>query len=303
MGRASALLIAEHGDRVLRAVHRATQTSFAQTARWGIHDAMRHLILLILVLALTACGAPRRAPPDPTTPAAFSVSRPPNFSDADPHPWDGRAPDRHSVHGIDASRWQGRIDWATARANGVNFAYLKATEGGDLIDPMFRFYHDGARAAGVVPGAYHFYYFCTPATVQAQWFIANVPRRAGDLPPVLDLEWNHRSPTCTTRPPPEQVRADARVFLDIVARHYGQRPVIYTTPDFWVRNDIAQLGEETWLRSVAGHPSQVYPGARWTFWQYSGTGLVPGIDGKVDLNAFAGSPAQWQAWLAARTLR
>jgi len=265
---------------------------------------MRRLILLTLILALAACGGPRRAPPDVGAAAiGFPAPRPPDFGDADPHPWDGRAPDRYPVHGIDASRWQGSIDWATARSNGVNFAYLKATEGGDLLDPMFAFYARGARQAGVVTGAYHFFYFCTPAAVQARWFIANVPRRAGDLPPVLDLEWNHRSPTCRTRPPGETVRAEALVFLDIVARHYGQRPVIYTTPDFWETNGIAQLGEETWLRSVAGHPSKVYPGARWTFWQYSGTGLIGGIDGKVDLNTFAGSAADWQAWLAARTLR
>ena len=51
-----------------------------------------------------------------------------------------------------------------------------------------------------------------------------------------------------------------------------------------------------WLRSVAGHPSAVYPGQRWHFWQYTGTGVVSGIEGPTDLNVFAGSHAQWAAF-------
>ncbi|WP_108485204.1 GH25 family lysozyme [Oceaniglobus ichthyenteri] len=260
------------------------------------------ILYIILALTLVAC-APRPAPVGMGQGGPFPAATRANFSDADPHPFTGRNPGGYRVHGIDASRWQGAIDWPTARANGVNFAYLKATEGGDRRDPKFTEYFTGAQRAGVIPGAYHFFYFCTDARTQARWFIENVPRTPRALPPVLDLEWNHRSPTCTNRPSPDHVRREARIFIDIIARHYGQRPVIYTTPDFWDRNAIAQLGEETWLRAVADHPSKVYPGARWTFWQYSGTGLVPGIQGKVDLNTFVGSPADWQAWLAARTLR
>jgi GH25 family lysozyme M1 (1,4-beta-N-acetylmuramidase) len=36
----------------------------------------------------------------------------------------------------------------------------------------------------------------------------------------------------------------------------------------------------------------------WLFWQYSGTGKVAGINGKVDLNAFQGSRSEWATWLA-----
>ena len=39
----------------------------------------------------------------------------------------------------------------------------------------------------------------------------------------------------------------------------------------------------------------------WTFWQYSGTGVVLGVRGKADLNAFYGSAGDWAGWLAART--
>jgi len=89
--------------------------------------------------------------------------------------------------------------------------------------------------------------------------------------------------------------------MDALERHYGQRPILYTTVDFFNDNQMDRLtGYDFWLRSVAGHPSTVYPGKAWRFWQYSGTGLVPGIKGKVDVNAFAGSRSEWQNWLASR---
>nr|WP_235816197.1 glycoside hydrolase family 25 protein [Phaeovulum vinaykumarii] len=227
---------------------------------------------------------------------------PARFGDTDPHEWQGHRPDLYPVHGIDAARYQGPIDFGRARAAGVAFAWLKATEGGDRVDPGFEMNARAARRAGVPVGAYHFYYFCRSPEDQARWFLRNVPRKAGDLPPVLDIEWNHTSPSCRLRPPAVETRARMRRFLAIVGDHYGTRPVIYTTIDFFRDNDLQHFdGYEMWLRSVAGDPAERYPGTRWTFWQYSGTGVVPGVAGNVDLNAFAGSAEEWQAWLARRS--
>lgn len=226
------------------------------------------------------------------------------FGDTNPHKWAGRTPASYPVHGLDAARYQGAIDWRKARAAGISFAWLKATEGGDRVDPGFAANAGPARAAGVPVGAYHFFYFCRPASEQAAWFIRNVPKRAGDLPPVLDIEWNHTSPSCQLRPPAAKVRAEMRVFLSLIEAHYGTKPVVYTDPKFYEDNGLGQMaGVEFWLRSVTAHPSERYPNERWSFWQYSGTGVVPGVGGVVDLNAFAGSQAGWQAWLAARSQR
>ncbi|QDC11520.1 glycoside hydrolase [Oceanicola sp. D3] len=234
-----------------------------------------------------------------------SASRAPGiprgFGDLDPHEWSGPSPANFQVHGIDAARYQGEIDWTPARQAGVSFAWLKATEGGDHLDPGWQLNAPSARRSGVPVGGYHFYYFCTDARTQAEWFIQNVPRRKGDLPPMLDMEWNHLSPTCKKRPPADEVRASIREFSRIVTAHYGTAPVVYTTPDFYRRNDLGQLrSTEFFLRAVTAHPSEHYPEERWSFWQYSGTGLVPGVAGKVDLNAFAGSRAEWRSWLARR---
>ena len=256
------------------------------------------LIPVLLTLALAACGG--RAPDRTTTPPAPVTA--PDFTDADPHDWQGRSPASYPVHGIDISRWQTDVDWPTARAGGVNFAFIKATEGGDLVDPGFKTNWAAAGRAGVARGAYHFYYWCRPASEQAAWFIRHVPRTPGALPPVLDVEWTPFSPTCTRRPPAAEVRAEATRFMTLLEQHYGQRPLIYTSIDFFQDNELWRLsGHDFWLRSVADHPADTYDGHPWAFWQYSGTGIVPGIAGQTDLNVFAGSAQDWSDWRAART--
>ncbi|HBB85443.1 MAG TPA: glycoside hydrolase, partial [Sulfitobacter sp.] len=85
--------------------------------------------LILSLLALAACGRPSTSPPaDPGT--LF----PARFGDSDPVDFNGRTPQSFPVHGIDVARFQNNIDWDTARRNGVNFAFIKATEGGDLKD-------------------------------------------------------------------------------------------------------------------------------------------------------------------------
>ncbi len=225
----------------------------------------------------------------------------PQFSETDPVDFPGSGPAAYPVHGTDVSKYQGDIDWQTAKANGVSFAFIKATEGGDRVDEKFAQNFSSAKAAGVPRSGYHFFYFCTPASVQADWYIANVPRDPSALPPVLDVEWNHKSPTCTKRPAPEVVRQEMSIWLAKVERHYGKRPIIYVTPDFYAENLEGHFQNyEFFLRSVADHPSNIYPGRKWAFWQYSGTGNIPGIRGNADMNVFAGSPSAFRKWVAAR---
>lgn len=228
----------------------------------------------------------------------------PRFADSDPvEAFEGGAPHGYDVHGIDVSKFQGEIDWRAARKSGVAFAYIKATEGGDRVDDRFQDYWRGSHAAGVKRGAYHFYYFCRPAIEQARWFIRHVPRERGMLPPVLDMEWNPASPTCKIRPPAATVRAEMETFLNALERHYGRRPMIYTTPDFYEDNLAGHFRNETfWLRTVAAHPKVTYPGRKWTFWQYTGTGIVPGITGNADINVFAGDNDAWRDWVQTSSL-
>ena len=258
---------------------------------------LRRLALLpslALVAALGAC-----------TPATFDTSM---FEQTqsrflDRHPISFRAPQPVTlpVHGVDVAKWQGDIEWPKLRASGVRFAFIKATEGGDHVDSRFLDNWRGARAAGIPTGAYHFYYHCRGGAEQARWFIRNVPRERGSLPPVLDMEWNGHSKTCPGKKPKDYVIREMREYLRIVGRHYGQKPIIYATVDFYA--DILQ-GEfkdyDFWVRSTKDHVDDVYTSRDWTFWQYTATGRAPGVDADIDLNAFRGGERAWKKWLKRR---
>lgn len=259
-------------------------------------------------LAAIAPTTPAQAQPAPASAATaaraaheVAVSHP-RFGDRKPHPWSGRAPWTYAVHGTDVSKYQQEVDWKAAREAGISFVFVKATEGGDRLDDRFHDHWRGARAAGIPRAAYHFFYFCRPAREQAEWFIRHVPKEAGALPHVLDMEWNHTSPTCRLRPPADTVQREMRVFLETIERHYGKRPMIYTSIDFWEDNRLHEFeGYEWWLRSVSAHPHDRYDGARFRFWQYTGTGEVAGISGDADINVFNGSHAEWRDWLRRHT--
>ena len=81
---------------------------------------MRHILPIALFLAvfLAACGGPAPAPTGGGGGTELRLSRA-NFGDADPASFGMRGPAGHPVHGIDVSRFQGPIDWRTARENGV----------------------------------------------------------------------------------------------------------------------------------------------------------------------------------------
>lgn len=202
------------------------------------------------------------------------------------------------VHGIDVSKYQGDIDWDAVRGSGTKFAFIKATEGGDHADERFNANWNGAKAAGLARGAYHFAYWCRGAQEQAEWFTSRVPYDADALPPVLDVEWITSSRTCPRKIPGWKAREMMQTMLNHMERAYGKRPVIYSTVDFYeeVLADGAFSDYPIWVRSTKYEPNVKYGSRRWHFWQYQSDGRVAGIRGDVDKNAFHGTPAQWLAF-------
>lgn len=261
----------------------------------------RGIVAGALLAALAGCSTTDilTPSPSPTSGSAPQVAKThPRFGDNDPHEWGRQKPWDYAVHGTDVSKYQRSVDWQQVRASGISFVFIKATEGGDRVDDYFDEHWRMSKAAGIPRSAYHFYYFCRPAAEQARWFIQNVPKEAGTLPPVLDMEWNHLSPSCKLRPPAAVVQKEMKIFLDIVERHYGKRPIIYTSIDFFDDNNLSSFrGYPYWLRSVAGHPTERYGEHPFTFWQYTGTGVIPGIRGNADINVFNGDLKAWQRWL------
>lgn len=200
-----------------------------------------------------------------------------------------RLPTEYAVHGIDVSKHQGSIRWESIRQTGLpgdarlEFAYLKATEGISIQDKKFKANYTAARQANLKVGAYHFFIPWRDPVQQATNFVNTVKLRSGDLPPVLDVESSHALKS------DEQTIRDIDTWLQLVEKHYGVRPVVYTNRRFYQRFIRGHFDEyPLWLADyssseIAGDIS----GKLW-FWQYSETGKVRGIKGKVDYNAFMG---------------
>ena len=239
---------------------------------------------LAMAALVSGCG---RDPPESDRVFSGNV-----FSDNHLKPRD------YPIHGIDVSKFQGDIDWNAVANSGVKFAWIKATEGGDR-DARFQANWDGAKAAGIPHGAYHFVYWCRPPLEEVRIFEQNAPVEDDALPPVLDAEATPTSPTCRRHVTQDEAIADMQVMLQEMERHYGKRPIIYTTVDFYQANlsKGALMDYPIWVRSTRHHPAVKYGSRAWHFWQYQSDGRVPGIGGNVDKDAFYGTNEQWDAFL------
>ena len=132
-----------------------------------------------------------------------------------------------------------------------------------------------AKQAGIPHGAYHFVYWCRPAIEEATWFEQNVPVEDDALPPVLDVEPTPNSRTCRRHLERNATIADMKVMLDEMERHFGKRPIIYTSLDFYhaILADGAFADYPIWVRSTKHHPAVPYGSRPWKFWQYQADGV------------------------------
>jgi lysozyme len=196
------------------------------------------------------------------------------------------------VLGLDVSHYQGTVDWASVARQGYRFAFLKATEGTSWIDPEFSTNWNGAQAAGLLRGAYHYYEPGSDPGEQAELFLNTVwphggqPLLApGDLPPVLDIE-------TTGSQSAEEVVQGIETWLSRVQQGTLRTPILYTGREFWDSLGTQQFGAfPLWIAEYGvAAPSPLPAGwQQWRFWQYSETGSVEGIEGDVDLDVFQGN--------------
>ena len=197
---------------------------------------------------------------------------------------------RFPVQGLDVSHHQGRIDWRKVKAGKFAFVFIKATEGGDLVDHEFRTNWVNARKNGFAVGAYHFFTFKKSGREQAKNFCNTVPIDDGSLPPVVDLEFMGNSSSRSSR---AELHKELSDYITIVDDKYHRKPVLYTTYEFYDRYLAGTFAAyPVWIRDIWKMPCLI-DNRKWTFWQYANRARIDGIGRYVDLNVFNGNEEEF----------
>jgi GH25 family lysozyme M1 (1,4-beta-N-acetylmuramidase) len=199
-----------------------------------------------------------------------------------------------AVPGLDVSAHQISTDWATVASGGAQFAYIKATEGLHVSNARFAPQYDGAYAAGLIRGAYH---FARPnlssGAAQASYFAAHGGGWSADgrtLPGALDIEPNPHGARCYGLSPSAMVAWIAD-FTSTYHALTSRWPVIYTSRDWWSACTGGYTGfasqDLLWVARYAATPGWLPAGwSCYTFWQYA-----PGNPITGDQDVFNGSTA------------
>jgi MYXO-CTERM domain-containing protein len=218
------------------------------------------------------------------------------------------------VEGLDVSAGQGTIDWNAVKASGRQFAFIKATQGNYYTSPDWNGQWSGAKAAGVLRSAYHFFDPTVDGLTQAKYFLNVVGTLGpGDLPPMLDIECPTSSNQAATQPdceypagtgypansgwaPAATMNQRIADWLNYVQQQTGKLPIIYSY-NYWFNDSGA---DTTPLHKYPLDISWPSTGTCFTvglgndfttaaYWQWSTSGSCPGVNGIVDLDRFLGT--------------
>jgi len=252
--------------------------------RWG--QVTRRLAILCASFAgtcgLVSCG---ETPPDDS-----ALEQPANVKVCATGP---------VVHGIDVSRWDGTVDWAKVKAAGIDFAFIRVSDGITVIDEQFPANWAGARAAGVIRGAYQFFRANDDPVALADAFLDHMgPLEDDDLPPVADVEGSDGETQAT-------VAAHIGAWIDRVEQATGRHPIIYaglySWPDYV--NSSAYVSYPLWIPQYGPTcPTLPPPWTSWAFFQYSSTGSVSGVGSNCDLDVFNGDMTALHAFIASSVI-
>jgi lysozyme len=207
------------------------------------------------------------------------------------------------VLGIDVSHHNGQVEWHAVARSDAKFAYAKATDGTDFVDPEFARNWPGMREAGLMRGAYHFGRPSADPELQATHFSSVVGAPSwGELPPVLDIEVAEGRPA-------EAVVDWTRAFINKAEGLFGKPFMIYTG-GLWRRTlgdpQVPELGTRLLWTARYGSQPPVVPRTwtRWDFWQFTDgqngqVTPISGVSSPCDCNRFRGEMAELEAIVAA----
>lgn len=186
------------------------------------------------------------------------------------------------IKGIDVSYAQGNVDWEEVKRAGIEFVMIRAGYGREISqkDSLFESHYAGAKKAGLKVGAYWYSYAkdVDGARKEAETCLKVIAGKQFDYPVVYDLE------DPTQRKLSKDTLSDMAVaFLDAVERA-GYFAMLYANLD-WLRNklDYNKIKRfSIWLAQwrEGGHTYEHDLG----MWQYTSSGKVPGISGRVDMD-------------------
>jgi lysozyme len=233
---------------------------------------------------------------------------------------------KDSIFGIDISHYEGaNFPFTNLAGSNVKFAYIKATQGTKLADGTF---DHNWKTVGSLPegqriarGAYHFLSSNPKMSGkdQADSFVEYVNlhggNQAGDLLPVVDLEWDVACQTCpdqwkTNRRTPTEIVQTTLDFLAEVKARWGRTPAVYTNRVFLTDNKVtpaltAKLtqGHKVWIFDLDSHDRAVeLPNAAsnldHVLWQFTWTAKLTGPYAQsFDAEVFKGTQDEFNAEL------
>lgn len=195
-----------------------------------------------------------------------------------------------SYKGIDVSKYNGDIDWTKVKADGVDYAMLRAvvrgygTEGNLKTDEAFEKNAREATENGLSIGAYVFSQAITveEAIEEAELVLSMVEPYDIKYPIVMDIEEIQNDDGRTEALSPKELTDIALAFCNKI-KEAGYTPMIYCNlKGFIGLLEFERLeGIEKWY---AYYGNELYFPYEVSMWQYSSTGKVDGINGNVDLN-------------------
>jgi lysozyme len=180
--------------------------------------------------------------------------------------------------GIDVSHYQGKIEFSKVKNSGIDFVFVKATEGTTYLDPMFETNFAGANNAGLYVGAYHFGRFSNSdeAVAEAKFFLSKIKGKTFTYPVVLDLEVDKKQVST------KELTDAAIAFLEQLEKA-GYFAMIYSGKYFFEK-ELEPDRLKPYAQWLARYGSSEL-GRDAGIWQYSSSGNVDGIpSGSVDMN-------------------
>lgn len=184
--------------------------------------------------------------------------------------------------GVDVSRWQGEIDWEQVKASGIDFVIVKAggSDAGFYTDKYFEKNYAGAKAAGLMVGAYYFVgKYCISAldgSADAQRFLKICEGKTFDLPLFIDIETTHFDR--------KRGATDAVIaFCDVIEKG-GYMSGVYASKVSGFVDRLEDSRLTNIIHWVAQYNDKCTYKGNYLIWQKTSKGRVPGINGNVDLD-------------------